>query len=207
MVVQVPEIIGLHDHVVELEEAQAALHALLVAFRPEHIVHGEAASDFAEQLDVVQVQQPVRVVHKDGLIFPEFDEPVHLLHEAVHIVLNGLRGHHGAHIRAAGGVAHLRRTAADQHHGLVPGHLLPLHQAERHEVAHMEGVRRGVKANVEPGTAGINQFADLFFIRDLRDQAPGLEFFINSHNRIRPPVLRGFLSVQRLPRGGASEAF
>ena len=36
------EVVGLHDHVVELQEGEALLHALLVALRPEHVVHAEA---------------------------------------------------------------------------------------------------------------------------------------------------------------------
>mgnify|MGYP007072580595 CR=1 FL=1 len=36
------EVVALHDHVVELKEGQALLHALLIALGAQHIVHGEA---------------------------------------------------------------------------------------------------------------------------------------------------------------------
>ena len=39
---QVVEVVGLHGHVVELEEAQTLLHALLEAFGAEHVVDREA---------------------------------------------------------------------------------------------------------------------------------------------------------------------
>ena len=36
---QVVEVVGLHDHIVELQEGQALFHALLIALGPEHVVH------------------------------------------------------------------------------------------------------------------------------------------------------------------------
>ena len=64
---QVVEIVGLHGHVVELQEAQALLHPLLEALCPEHVVHGEASADVPDEIDVVQVQQPVGIVDHHGL--------------------------------------------------------------------------------------------------------------------------------------------
>ena len=52
---QVVEVVGLHRHVVELEEAQALFHALLEALCAEHIVDREAGTDVADELDVVEV--------------------------------------------------------------------------------------------------------------------------------------------------------
>ena len=48
--------------------------------------------------------------------------------------------------------------------------------AERHKVAHMEGVRRGVKTNVESGLAVIEHIPDFFLVGDLGDQAAGYKF-------------------------------
>ena len=58
------EIIGLHDHVVELKEGQAPLPALLVALSREHTVDGEMCADLTKQFDVVQLPEPVAVVQQ-----------------------------------------------------------------------------------------------------------------------------------------------
>ena len=38
-----------------------------------------------------------------------------------------------------------------------------------------------VKADVEHSFTVVDNFADLFFIGDLGDQSPGLQFFVHSH--------------------------
>ena len=49
-------------------------------------------------------------------------------------------------------------AAADEGDGLVARHLQPLHQAECHEVTHMEGISGGVEANIEGGLAAVDRF-------------------------------------------------
>ena len=178
---QIIEVVGLHGHVVELQEAQALFHALLEALGPQHIVHGEAGADVPDKVDVVQVQQPVRIVDHLGLALTELDEPLHLLLEAGAVVVDGLLGHHGAHIGPAGGVANHGRAAADQGNGLVARHLQPLHQAQGHEVANVQRVCRGVKANVEGGLAVVYHLPDLFLVGHLGDEPPGNQLVINFH--------------------------
>ena len=51
---QVVEVVGLHNHVVELQEAQTLFHTLFVAVGAEHIVDGEAGTDLAQQVHIVQ---------------------------------------------------------------------------------------------------------------------------------------------------------
>ena len=181
---QVVEVVGLHGHVVELQEAQALLHALLEALGPQHVVDGEAGTDVPDEVHIVQVQQPVGVVDHLGLALAEVDEPGHLLLEAVAVVLDSLLGHHGAHVGAAGGVADHGGAAADQSNGLVAGHLQPFHQAQGHEVAHVEGIGSGVKANIEGGLAVVHQLPDLVLVGHLGDQAAGNQFFVNLHGSL-----------------------
>ena len=38
------KVVGLHDHVVKLQEGKSLLHTLLVALGTEHIVNGEAGT-------------------------------------------------------------------------------------------------------------------------------------------------------------------
>ncbi len=103
----------------------------------------------------------------------EVDEPLHLLLEAVAVVLDGPPRSALTHIGTAGGVADHGGAAADQGNGLVACHLQALHQAQGHKVAHVQAVRRAVKADVEGGLAVVDHLADLFFVRHLGDQTAG----------------------------------
>ena len=176
----VVEVVALHDHVVEFEEGQSLLHPLLVALGPQHIVDREAGAHLPQQLDVVQLEQPVGVVQHDGLALAEVDEPLHLLFEAGGVVLDVLPRQHLAHIGAAGG------AAADQGDGLVAGHLQPLHQGQSHEVAGGQAVGGAVKADVKGRLALVDHVDDLL-VGDLGHQAAGLQFVVQFHKNI-PPV-------------------
>ena len=190
VLVQVVEVVGLHDHIVELEEAEALLHSLLVALGTKHVVDGELSADFTEQFDVIELQEPVRVVDHDRFAFAELDESLHLSLEAVTVVLDGLRRHHGTHVGTTGGVADIAGAATDQNDRLVARHLQSLHEAERHEVADMEGVRRRVEADVEGGFPFVDEFLDFVFIRHLGNKAAGNEFVIDGHQT--QPFLKEF---------------
>ncbi len=113
MLEHIVKVIGLHDHVVELEEAQTFFHALLVALSTQHVVHREACSDLAQKLNVVERLEPLGIVEHERLAVREVNEALHLTLEALGIVFDGLLSKHLAHIGAAGGVADERRTAAD----------------------------------------------------------------------------------------------
>ena len=52
---EVVEVVRLHDHVVELQEAEALLHPLLIALGPEHVVDGEAGAHVPQQLHIVEL--------------------------------------------------------------------------------------------------------------------------------------------------------
>ena len=189
MLEQVVKIIRLHDHVVELEERQALFHALLVALGAQHVVDREACANVAQQLDIVELQQPVRVIDHDGLALAEVDEAFHLLFEAVAVVLDDLRRHHRAHVRPAGGVSDIACAAANEDDGAISRHLEPLHEAKCHEMADVQRVRRGVKANVECGLAVIDHFANFRLVGHLRDEPARLQFFIDTHC-VSPSIIK-----------------
>jgi len=69
----------------------------------------------------------------------------------------------------------------DEGDGLVARHLKALHQAQRHEVADVQAVRRAVEADVEGRLAVVDQLADLLLVGHLRDQTARLQLFINTH--------------------------
>ena len=56
-------VIALKKLVVELNEAQSPLEALLDSFEGQHPVDGEVTSDLAEEPDVVEINKPLGVVH------------------------------------------------------------------------------------------------------------------------------------------------
>jgi len=179
--IQRQKVIALHDHVVEFQERKPLFHALLIAFRAQHVVHGEAGAHLPQKLNIIQIQQPVRIVDQHCLALGKIDKAAHLLSEAIDIVRNGLLRHHCAHIRAAGGVAHHCRTAADEGNGTVACHLQPLHQAKRHEMPHMQAVGGWVKADVKYRLARIDQGRDLLLVCHLRDQTARFQLLIYCH--------------------------
>ena len=66
--VQCIEIVALHDHVVEFQEAQAAFHTLFVALCSQHAVYAEVCAYLAQYIDGIQVEQPVCIVYHQRLI-------------------------------------------------------------------------------------------------------------------------------------------
>jgi len=181
MLVQVVEVVALHDHVVELKEAQTLLHTLLVALGAEHVVDGEACANLAKQLNVVQVQQPIGVVDHAGFAIAKLDELLHLALEAICVVIDVFLSEHLTHIGTTGGVTDHGGAAADEGDRLVAGHLQALHKAKSHEVTYMQAVCGTVKTNVEGCVTGIDKIGNLFLVSYLGNKTAGNEFFINSH--------------------------
>ncbi len=67
--VQCIEVVALHDHVVEFQEAQTSLHSLLVALSCQHTIDREMRSYFTKQLYIVQIQQPFCIVDQHCFAF------------------------------------------------------------------------------------------------------------------------------------------
>ena len=67
--VQLDEIVGLQDHVVEFEERQflLAVEPQLHRIEGEHAVDREMPADVAQEIDVVERVQPVGIVGHDGV--------------------------------------------------------------------------------------------------------------------------------------------
>ena len=51
--VELEEVVALHDHIVELKEGEPSLKALLVALGGQHTVDREAGADVAQKLDII----------------------------------------------------------------------------------------------------------------------------------------------------------
>ena len=194
---QLQEVVGLHQHVRELQERQAVVrrHARLIAFGRQHLVDGEKRADVAHEVDEVQVTQPVAVVDDDGLVLREVEEPAHLLPDARDVAVDRFHGHHLAHVRLAGRVANHGGTAAHQGDGTVSGALHVRHGHDRNVVADVQGVGCRIETDVECGGV-FKLLVELVFKRHLSDEAafPQQVENVLSHGKalrfqFRPPLL------------------
>jgi hypothetical protein len=149
---QLDEVVGLEHHVVELQERQGllALQAQLHRVEGEHAVDREVPAIVAQEIDVVEVVQPVGVVDHDRVAgpFAEAEELAKNLLDAGHVLRDLLFAQQGAHLVAPRGVAGLGGAAAHEHDGLVAGVLQPAQQHDRNQVAHVQGIRRAVVADI-----------------------------------------------------------
>ena len=175
------EVVALHNHVVELQEAQSLFHTLLVALCSQHVVYGKACAYLAKQLYIIQLQQPVCIVYHQGLVIAEINKFAHLYLEAVTVVLNHLRSHHLTHIGTSGRISDHSCSAANQGDGLISCHLQTLHQAKSHEMTNMQTVCSRIETNVESCLSFIYHFFDFFFICNLGNQTAGYQLVITSH--------------------------
>ena len=147
--IEVQEVVGLHDHVVEFQEGQALFHAGLVAFSVDHTVNAEVSAVVTQEFDVVEVSEPVGIVQDEGLIVREIDEACGLFFETLHVVVDLFHGHDATHIATTGWVADHAGATTCQEDWTVTMLLHVLHNHELNIVAHMQTVCGWVKANIE----------------------------------------------------------
>ena len=168
---QLQEIVALHQHVVEFQEGQAFFHALLVALGGQHAVDGEVDADLAQEVDVVQVRQPVRVVDDERLVVGEIQEAAHLLLDALDVVVDVLTGEHLAQLALAGGVAHQAGASAHQRDGTMARALHMRHGHDRDVVTDVQGVRGRIEADIEGDLFAAQHLVKIVLINRLRDEA------------------------------------
>ena len=173
--VKLHEIIGLQAHVVEFDEGE-----LLVALKPHlHRIHGqhavdrEVAAHVAQEVDVVQRRQPLRIVGHDrvGAGVAEGQEFREDLLDAGLVGLDVVEGEHAAALVLAGGIAHPGGAPAHERHGLAAGLLQPAQHHDLHQRAHMEGRGRAVEADIGDQLASLGLGVDPFEVGALVDIA------------------------------------
>ena len=149
---QLEEVVGLEDHVVELEEGQRllAVEAQLDAVEGQHAVDGEVAADLAQERYVLRARQPFVIVEHDGVGGPVAEDQEALEHpaDAGDVGLDSSWLSSWRALVLAAGVADLGRPAAHQHDRLVPGLLQPAQHHDLDERADVQRRRRGVEADV-----------------------------------------------------------
>ena len=143
------EVIGLHNHVVELQEGQALFHTVLVALSCQHTVNSKMRSYIPQQLNVVQLAEPISVVDNQSLVIAEIKKSSHLLLEAIAIVLNILVGKHLAHIGTTRWITYSTSTAAYQANRTMTCSLHMGHNHQAQKMTYMKAVCCWIKTYIE----------------------------------------------------------
>ena len=64
--IEVPEVVGLDEHVAELGEADPGLHPAPHRLLLQHVAEGEVLAGVAQEIDQAEVPEPVGVVAQPG---------------------------------------------------------------------------------------------------------------------------------------------
>ena len=177
--VELDEVVGLQDHVVEFEERQflLALEPQLHRIEGEHAVDREVAADVAQEVDVVERVQPVGIVGHDrvaaGIL--EFEELGENGADALEIFVDEFVGQQAAAFVLAGGVADPRRAAAHQRDRAVAGLLQPVEHHDRQQRADVQRRRGAVEADIGGDRRGARERVERLRLGDLMDKAPAGE--------------------------------
>ena len=172
--VQLQEVVGLEDHVVELEERERLLpvEAGFHRLEGQHPVDAEMPTDVAQEIEVVQLVQPLGVVQhqraRRAVVIGQVavEDRLHSGDVLVDRLGRKKRTLLGAERR----IAYLGGAAAHQRDRLVAGLLEPAQKHDVQQVTHMQRLRRGVIADI-----GRDHARDQSFVEALQIGAVGQE--------------------------------
>ena len=127
------EVVGLEDHVVELQERERllAVEALFHGFEAEHPVDREVPAVVAQEGDVVKRVEPVGVVGHQGRVVAEVQEALEDAPDTGDVVRNLRVGQQLPALVLARGVADPGGPAPHQDDGPMPG---ALHVPQHHDL-------------------------------------------------------------------------
>ena len=150
---QLDEVVGLQQHVVELDERQLllALEAHLRRIHRQHPVDREVPADVAQEFDIVERRQPLGVVGHDRVTarLAEIQELREDRLDAVLVRVDLLDREDAPRLVAARGIADPRRTTAHQRDRFAGAALLqPVQHHDRQQVADVQRRRGAVVADV-----------------------------------------------------------
>ena len=169
--VELHEIIRLHNHVIEFQEGQSLFHALLVALCRKHAIDREMRPDIPQQFNVIQSPQPVAIIDHQRPALIEINKALHLFLEAVAVMLDHFIGKHLAHIAPSRRIPYRTGAATDKADRPVTGPLHVRHGHKAEEMSDMKAVRGGIKADIKSNLFIFQQGAHLFFIGALLDKS------------------------------------
>ena len=171
---QLEEVIALQDHVVEFEEGERllAVEPQLHRVEAQHAVDGEVHAIVAQEVDVVQVVQPVGVVGHQRVrrAIAELQELGEGLADARQVGGDLFHRQHLARLVLERRVADLGGAAAHQRNRLVAGLLHPAQHHDLHERTRVQGGGRGVEADIAGDPARLGLSVQRFGVRDLVDE-------------------------------------
>ena len=152
--VEVPEVVGLQEHVAELGEGDAvlALHPGPHRLLGQHRVDGDVLAHVAEELEDPDRLGPVAVVDQAGLGRPvgEVEQALELGLDGGQVVRRASRGRAGCAPRSDRPGSPIMPVApAGEGDRPVAGVLEPPQQQQRHQVADVQAVGGGVEPGVE----------------------------------------------------------
>ena len=173
--VELDEVIGLQDHVVEFEERQRllAVEPESHGIESEHAVDGEMPADIAQEIDVVDLHQPVGVVDHDRVAgaAAEFEIGREIAPDADEIVVDILWCQQLARFVLEGGVTDHRGAAPHQRDRPVAGLLQPVEHHDLDQRSRMQALRRRVEADIGAHRFLGEKLIEAGFIRNLMNEA------------------------------------
>ena len=174
------EIIGLQDHVVEFEEGERllAVESQLHRIETQHAVDGEMHTIVAQEIDVVEMIQPVSIVDHPRIrgAIAEIEKPPEHLADAGQVGADLLDGEKLPRFVLERGIANLGGAAAHQGDRPVPG---LLHPAQHHDLDERSGMQRGgrgIKSNIAADLARHGGGIEPFRVGDLVDESSGRQY-------------------------------
>ena len=137
------------------------------------------SSYLAQEIHIIQIQQPVRVIGQNRVVVVKVDETGQLILETFCIVLDGFLCHDLTHIGLTGGIAYHGGSAAKKGDGAMS---CPLHVHHGHDSQEMscgQAVCSGVKADVKGYFFLSEELSYLLRMGTLLDEAALHEYVIN----------------------------
>ena len=136
-------------------------------------------SDIAQEIYVVQIKEPVAVVHHDGGII-EIKEPAELRFKACYVMCQIFVREHLAHIGITRRIADFTGPAAYEGDRSVTRALHMSHDHDLYEMTDVERIRRGVKTNLERHRLAIEQLFYFLRIGALGNDSAFNEFVVHT---------------------------
>ena len=148
---EMPEVVGLQEHVRELgvRDAVLALHARAHGFFGNHLIDGEVFADVAQEIEGAHRCGPVGVVDQARRVRTvEIENPLELLLHTRHVVRERLAIEQVPLFAASTWVTDHASGSAGQHHRAMSGQLETAQHHLAEQVAGVQRVGRGIESDV-----------------------------------------------------------
>ena len=186
MAAQVIKIVGLQEHVAELGVADAIVaifHAGADRFLGHHGVDREVLAHVPQEFEVGDGPEPIEIVHQACRIARriEVEESGQLLLDRGDVVLQHVRGQQVALRGTPAGVTDHAGRSTSQRQGHMTGLLKTSQAQEWYQIAHMQGIGRGIKAAIQGQRSRGETGGQGFQVGAIGVEAPPAQFVENVH--------------------------